>query len=213
MKKRFSRFIAVAGALCCLASASVAQSEPRYKELPNFHPVNEHLYRGAQPKRGGIRLLARLGVKTIVNLRPDDVRSQQEEEEARAAGLRYFNVSVEKVTMVDTLKSLTELRLFDLPFNMLGRPTDAQVERVLSIINAPENQPVFVHCKRGADRTGIIIAIYRIEHNGWTSERAKAEANRYGMGWWERGKKDYIHHYYRRRLQRNATIFAPIVVY
>ncbi len=213
MKERFCRFLAVAGALFCLASAGVAQSEPKYDELPNFHQINEQLYRGAQPKRGGIRRLAQLGVKTIVNLRPDDERSQQEEQEARAAGLRYFNVSVEKVTLVDTLKSLTDLRHFNSPFNMLGRPTDDQLGRVLSIINAPENQPVFVHCKRGADRTGTIIAIYRIEHHGWTSERAKAEANRYGMGWWERGKKDYIRDYYRRRLQRNAAIFAPIVVY
>ncbi len=206
MKERFSRFIAVAGASFCLTSTGVAQSEPKYEELPNFHQINEQLYRGAQPKRGGIRRLTLLGVKTIVNLRPDDERSQQEEQEARAAGLRYFNVSVEKVTLVDTLKSLTDLRHFNSPFNMLGRPTDTQVERVLSIINAPENQPVFVHCKRGADRTGTIIAIYRIEHNGWTSEMAKAEANRYGMGWWERGKKDYIRDYFRRRLQRVAPL-------
>ena len=209
MKEGMKRFVAVAGALFCLASANVAQSEPKYEELPNFHQVNEQLYRGAQPKRGGIGRLTRLGVKTIVNLRPDDERSQQEEQEALAAGLRYFNVSVEKVTMVDTLKSLTELRLFDLPFNMLGRPTDAQVERVLSIINAPENQPVFVHCKRGADRTGTIIAIYRIEHDGWTSEKAKAEANRYGMRFWQRGMKDYIRDYYRRRLQRTAPALSP----
>lgn len=213
MKEGLKKFVAVAGALFCLASAGVAQSEPKYKELPNFHQVNEQLYRGAQPKRGGIGRLAQLGVKTIVNLRPDDERSRREEQEARAAGLRYFNVSVEKITLMEALKSLTDLRHFNLPFNMLGRPTDEQVERVLSIINAPENQPVFVHCKRGADRTGAIIAIYRIEHDGWTSERAKAEANRYGMGWWERGKKDYIREYYRRRLQRNATGFAPSVVY
>ncbi|MBC7931080.1 MAG: tyrosine-protein phosphatase [Rubrivivax sp.] len=213
MKERFSRCIAVTVALFCMASVGLAQSEPKYKELPNFHQVNERLYRGAQPKRGGISRLAQLGIKTIVNLRPDDERSQAEEQEARAAGLRYFNMSVEKVTPVGALKSLADLRHFNTPFNSLGRPTDEQVERVLAIINAPENQPVFVHCKRGADRTGTIIAIYRIEHDGWTSERAKAEANRYGMAWWERGKKDYIRDYYRRRLQRTVTDFAPGVVY
>jgi len=213
MKERWFRFIAVAGAVFCFASIGVAQGEPQYEELPNFHQVNERLYRGAQPKRGGIERLAQLGIKTIVNLRPDDERSRAEEQEARAAGLRYFNVSVEKATLVGAFKSVTDLRHFDLPAQRLGRPSDAQVERVLSIINAPENQPVFVHCKRGADRTGAIIAIYRIEHDGWTSERAKAEANRYGMGWWERGKKNYIRDYYRRRLQRTATVFAPSVAY
>ena len=190
MKEGLKRFVAVASALFCFASVGAAQSEPQYEDLPNFHQVNEQLYRGAQPKRGGIQRLAQLGVKTIVNLRRDDKRSQKEEQEARAAGLRYFN----------------------LPVKRLGRPTDVQMERVLSIINAPENQPVFVHCKRGADRTGTIIAIYRIEHDGWTSERAKAEANRYGMGWWERGKKNYVRDYYRRRLHRTAPVLMPSVV-
>ncbi len=199
MKEGLKRFVAVVGALFCFASVGAAQSEPKYKELPNFHQVNEQLYRGAQPRHGGIQRLAELGIKTIVNLRAADVRSQREEQEARAAGLRYFNVPFERFGIV--------------PLERLGRPTDEQVERVLSIINAPENQPVFVHCKRGADRTGTIIAIYRIEHDGWTSERAKAEANRYGMAWWERGKKDYIRDYYRRRLQRTATVVAPGVVY
>jgi len=214
MKEGFKRFVAVAGALFCYASVGTAQSEPQYRELPNFHQINDQLYRGAQPKRGGIQRLAQLGVKTIVNLRAHDEHSQTEEREVRVAGLRYFNVSVEKITLVAALKSLTDLRYFNLPVKRFGRPTDAQVERVLSIINAPENQPVFVHCKRGADRTGTIIAIYRIEHAGWSSERAKAEANRYGMAWWERGKKNYIRDYYRRRLQRTtARVLMPSVVY
>jgi len=212
MKEGLKRFVAVASALFCFASVGAAQSEPQYEDLPNFHQVNEQLYRGAQPKRGGIQRLAQLGVKTIVNLRRDDKRSQKEEQEARAAGLRYFNVSVERITLSEALKSLTDLRYFNLPVKRLGRPTDVQMERVLSIINAPENQPVFVHCKRGADRTGTIIAIYRIEHDGWTSERAKAEANRYGMGWWERGKKNYVRDYYRRRLHRTAPVLMPSVV-
>jgi protein tyrosine/serine phosphatase len=85
------------------------------------------------------------------------------------------------------------------PFKRLGRPTDEQVDRVRALVNAPENQPVFVHCQYGADRTGTIIALYRIEHDGWTIDQATAEARRYGMKWWQRGMKDYISNYYRRR--------------
>jgi tyrosine-protein phosphatase SIW14 len=172
--------IAVALAVSCLASISVAQTEPQYRDLPNFHQVSEKLYRGAQPDHGGIRRLSELGIKTIINLRADDERSRTEEQEARAAGLRYFNV----------------------PFGRLGKPTDEQVKHVLALITAPENGRVFVHCKRGADRTGIVIAIFRIEHDGWTSEQAKAEASRYGMGLWQQGMKDYIHDYYQRRSER-----------
>jgi protein tyrosine/serine phosphatase len=121
--------------------------------------------------------LATLGVGTIINLRDDDERAQAEGREAQAAGLRYFNI----------------------PFGRLGRPADDQVEQVLSIINAPENGVVFVHCAHGADRTGTVVAIYRISHDRWTSEQAKQEANRYGMKFWQRGMKDYIDDYFRDR--------------
>jgi tyrosine-protein phosphatase SIW14 len=177
VRKTLHRIIAFAFALFCVASASHAQSEQKYKELPNFHRVSEKLYRGAQPKAGGFRQLSQLGIKTIVSLRADDDRSRTQEQEARAAGLSYFNV----------------------PFKRLGRPTDEQIDRVRALVNAPENQPVFVHCQHGADRTGTIIALYRIEHDGWTIDQARAEARRYGMKWWQRGMRDYVSDYYRRR--------------
>src|SRR5918993_748813 len=79
---------------------------PQYEELPNFHQVNGHLYRGAQPRPDGFRRLAALGVKTVVNLRGADDNSRAEESEARAAGLEYFNV----------------------PLPPYARPSDEQVE-------------------------------------------------------------------------------------
>jgi protein tyrosine/serine phosphatase len=153
----------------------VGESEPRYEELPNFHQVNARLYRGGQPRKGGIQKLASLGVNTIINLRDDDERAEAEGQEAQAAGLRYFNI----------------------PVGRLGRPEDAEIERTLALINASENGVVFIHCAHGADRTGVVIAVYRISHEGWTSEQAKKEANRYGMKFWQRGMKDYIHDYHR----------------
>ena len=150
-------------------------AEPRFDELPNFHRVNERLYRGGQPRNGALRKLADLGVKTVINLRDDDRRARAEGQEAEAAGLRYFNI----------------------PFGRLGRPTDEQVEQVLSLIDAPQSGVVFVHCAKGQDRTGTVVAIYRITHDGWTGERAKDEANRYGMKFWQRGMKDFISDYYR----------------
>lgn len=153
----------------------VGESEPRYEELPNFHQVNSKLYRGGQPRKGGIQKLASLGVNTIINLRDDDERAEAEGREAKAAGLRYFNI----------------------PVGRLGRPEDAEIERILALIDDAENGVVFVHCAHGADRTGVVIAVYRISHDGWTSEQAKKEANRYGMKFWQRGMKDYIHDYHR----------------
>ena len=181
MKTKRIKTVGLSLIIALMAAVVLAQtpsdSIPKYVELPNFHQVNQKLYRGAQPKRAGLKRLAQLGVKTILNLRDDDAMAQREGSEARAAGLQYIN----------------------LPLSRTGRPTDEQVERALAILNSAKNQPVFVHCRLGADRTGTIIAVYRISHDGWTSERAKAEANRYGMHFWETGMKDYIHDYYQRQ--------------
>lgn len=182
---RRSGFVLVA--LCVLSQLAIASSAQRtgkdvarHRELPNFHQVSVRLYRGGQPRKSGIQKLASLGVNTIINLRDNDENERAEALEAQAAGLRYFNV----------------------PFGRLERPNDEQVERVLSLIAAPENGVVFVHCAHGADRTGTVVAVYRISHDGWTGEQAKQEASRYGMKFWQRGMKDFIHDYYRDRATR-----------
>ena len=175
-----------------LASAQEATPDAApYAGLPNFHRVDARLYRGGQPRAGGFRELARLGVKTVINLRDEDERARAEGEAARAEGLRYYNV----------------------PLGRQRRPSKAEVERVLRIIDSPGEQPVFVHCHRGADRTGLVVAVYRMTHDGWTAARAQEEANRYGMRRWQFGKRDYIHDYYRDRLRRSDRPPPPGVRY
>jgi tyrosine-protein phosphatase SIW14 len=173
--------IVVALGLCAVAAQPQAGSG--HQKLPNFHKVNSQLYRGAQPKPNHYQELANLGIKTVVNLRGKGEGVLKEEEEVRGKGLRYFNV----------------------PFARAGRPRDADVERVLAIINTPEYQPVFVHCHEGVDRTGTVIAVYRITHDGWTSQEAKAEANRYGMHPWEMAMKNYIHDTYLRHTKEKPS--------
>ena len=174
MRNRIVRLITASLSILLLASAAPSQSEDvRIKELPNFHQVNQRLYRGAQPREGGFQLLATRGIKTILNLRAADERERAEAAEARAAGLTYFNIAMEG----------------------LDRPTDAQIESAMKIINDPAKQPVFVHCKHGADRTGMVIAIYRITRDGWSTEEALREAKRYGMSFFQFRMKDYIKDY------------------
>jgi len=160
-----------------LFSLNHAQNETQDKALPNFHEVNANLYRGGQPGADGIAHLKKMGIKTILNLRDNDAREKSEKNAAEAAGLHYFNV----------------------PLPTFNRPSDQAVKEALSLINAPENQPVFVHCHRGSDRTGTVIAIYRIEHDGWSSDQARTEARQYGLGMWQMSMKDYINDYYERR--------------
>ena len=160
-----------------IASLATAQEADRkYKELPNFRQVNAELFRGGQPQKGGLQRLSELRIKTIINLRENDGLASQEEAEARALGFRYFNV----------------------PLDGFRRPSDEEVDKILALVTDVENQPVFVHCKRGSDRTGMVIAIYRILFEGWATEDAKAEAKKYGLGFWQHGMKDYIGDYSKR---------------
>src|SRR5438105_2812259 len=175
MRSLVKRASALAVVLALLISVGAAQNEPHYKELPNFHQVNEHLYRGGQPGDGGVQKLSELGIKTIVNLRGEDDNARGEQNQAEAKGLHYYSISM----------------------SGLNRPSDEQVASVMAIIADSKNWPVFIHCKRGSDRTGTIIGVYRISHDDWTSDRAITEAKHYGMSWIEFGMRDYIADYYR----------------
>src|SRR5262245_66077203 len=177
MTRRFGRWQILLAAMAVLSLVIAAQENGTYSELPNFHQVNENLYRGAQPQRGGLKKLSELGIKTVINLRGASDDTRKEQAEAEASGMRYFNI----------------------PMSALGRPTDEQVERALTVIDGRENWPVFVHCQRGADRTGVIIAVYRISRDQWTEEQAMSEAKRFGLAGVQFRKKGYISDYYKRQ--------------
>ena len=174
-------FLLLAVAVC--APTAIPQGGTKQKDLPNFNRVSDVLYRGGQPTEAGLQQLVQLRIKTVVNLRDNDDRARAEEAAAIAAGLRYFN----------------------LPLSNFHKPNNGRVAEILTIINAPENQPVFVHCKRGADRTGTIVAIYRIERDGWTDDQAKREAEHFGLGFWQIRMKDYISDYYHHKLAKSEN--------
>lgn len=161
-------FVLLAG-LLLLAGCAHPPSSLRVSGVPNFHRVSDRLYRGAQPDAAGIQALAGLGVKTIINLRMADDVSPQEESAARAHGVGYLPV----------------------PLHGWRSPTDAEIAQVLSLIETSP-PPVFVHCRRGADRTGTIIACYRIQHDGWTADAARQEAEQHGMAWAQFAMKKFI---------------------
>lgn len=183
MTKLYGRLSAVLMTVALLSTAALAQAEQSYKGLTNFHKVSDTLYRGAQPSKDGIKSLADLGIKTVINLRGEDENSRAEQRDVEAAGLRYFSVAMPG----------------------LSAPTDKMIERILEIINSPESGPVFIHCKRGSDRTGTVVALYRISREGWTGERAITEARRYGMSFMEFGMRGYISDYYSKQLKSRAA--------
>jgi protein tyrosine/serine phosphatase len=125
--------------------------------------------RGGQPATEAWPTLAKLGVKLVIDLRREDEHPTATEVRAvQLAGMHYVNV----------------------PMKGVVAPTNEQISKVLALLSSPD--PVFVHCKRGADRTGTIIACYRIEHDHWDRKQAMSEAKSFGMSWDQFGLKRYI---------------------
>ena len=59
--------------------------------------------------------------------------------------------------------------------------------------NEPANQPVLIHCQRGAERTGTLLAVYRMEHDGWSAEEAYGEMRQYKFRpMWFGHLKEYV---------------------
>ena len=163
----------VAVVLTLLCATVSAQDAINSTELPRFRQVSEKLYRSGQPRNGGLTRLRELGIDTIINLRGASAQTRAEGVEARALGFNYFNIALPN----------------------WGRPQETRVARIMELIAAPENGRVLVHCKDGVDRTGMIVAVYRMTHEGWTSEKALDEANRSGMRRSQVWMRDYVEDY------------------
>jgi tyrosine-protein phosphatase SIW14 len=148
----------------------VFAGSPAVQGIKNFYQVDEHVYRGAQPTDAGFKNLAKIGVKTVIDLREHDQRAVAEERTVTASGMKYVNV----------------------PMTGLTPPTEAEVFKILALLEDETNGPVFVHCMQGADRTGAVIAAYRIDQHHWDNARALSEAISDGMHFFQKPRKDWI---------------------
>jgi tyrosine-protein phosphatase SIW14 len=123
--------------------------------VDDFDKLNDNYYRGGQPKREDYVRLAALGIKTVVDLRqggPDDEQTLLEN-----AGMKFYSI----------------------PMTASYPPSEITIHQFLQVVNDPANQPVFVHCEDGHIRTGVMTAVYRITHDGWTADQAYAEMKKY----------------------------------
>ena len=119
--------------------------------LPNFARVSPALYRGAQPTREGFERLKQMGVKTVV-----DLRGKSHRDDLDGLGLKPVHIP-----------------------SSAARVEESKLLEFLRIVRDPANQPVFVHCNRGADRTGCAVALYRMTEQGWSRHDAEAELPRF----------------------------------
>ncbi len=127
--------------------------------IPNFHEVEEGLFRGGQPKESDLSALKSLGFRTIVSFRDEKKMIQWERGVVEKNGMAFISI----------------------PLTWRRGPTDEAVKHFLEVVSQPERRPVFVHCREGRDRTGAMIALLRIAKEGVPVERAYTEAKHYGF--------------------------------
>ena len=137
--------------------------------LDSVGRVASGIYRGGQPEREGFATLKAMGIMTVINLRT----RHGEREAVEAAGMRYVEIPMSFIKNVDP----------------------AAVRKTLSVMTDPANQPVYVHCARGVDRTGVVAAVYRMEVDGWSEAEAEAEMEAFGFHevWFQ--LKKYVRQY------------------
>lgn len=123
-----------------------------------MHKVGDNLYRSAQPTAQGMKNLRKMGIETIVNLRSFN----SDRNLIGSTGLGYEHL-----------------------YMKAWHPEHKEVVRFLQIATNPKRAPVLVHCQHGADRTGTMIALYRVSVQGWTREEALREMTEGGFGFHE----------------------------
>ena len=179
-----SRVRAVIAALALLSMgsaipASAADGTPATAaaisniHIDNFGAIDDHYFRGSQPKGEDFRTLAAAGVKLVIDLAAEG--DAAEGANAGAAGMRFVRI----------------------PMTTHDVPSPAVVAQFMSLVTDPANQPVYVHCIGGRHRTGVMTAIYRMTADGWNAARAFSEMQQFKFGatFLHPEFKDFIDHY------------------
>lgn len=149
---RFACSILAAAVVGCAAQAAEAHrpwaTKLEQPGVPNLHRVTTNLFRSAQPTAEGMKSIERIGIKTVISLR--NFHSDNDEVE------------------------FTTLQTERIRFNA-WQAKDEDVLRFLKLVTGTNAGPILVHCLHGSDRTGIMIAIYRMTVEGWPKDEAIKE--------------------------------------
>jgi tyrosine-protein phosphatase SIW14 len=124
--------------------------------VPNFGEVTASLYRGGQPSDAGFESLAKMGVGIVIDFREGG--RENEREQVTKRGMQYISI----------------------PWHC-AHPDHQTVAKFLGALRENSGKKVFVHCHAGVDRTGVMIAAYRMNEQGWTNWEAFKEMEAFGF--------------------------------
>jgi protein tyrosine phosphatase (PTP) superfamily phosphohydrolase (DUF442 family) len=125
------------------------------KGVPNFGEVTPTLYRGGLLNPTGLKALAKMGVHVVVDSHAND---ESEEREVKSLGMKYVAIP------------------WHCPW-----PRDEVFVKFLKVLHENKGKKVFVHCRLGDDRTGMMVAAYRMAEEGWTADEAMNEMRTFGF--------------------------------
>ncbi|HEY8669973.1 MAG TPA: tyrosine-protein phosphatase, partial [Terriglobales bacterium] len=159
--------IALLAILCAGAQPQQQDDSPGYEPEPvndsgpvkgvaGFTEVTPHLYRGGQPSQKGLESLAKMGINIVVDGRLTG--DKKEDKEATKLGMQFVPIR----------------------WHCLY-PKDEVFARFLALLRDNPDKKIFVHCRYGDDRTGMMIAAYRMAMQGWTWEEARKEMDDFGF--------------------------------
>jgi tyrosine-protein phosphatase SIW14 len=127
--------------------------------IKNYRAVNSWLYRGAQPNLAQFQMLREAGFKSVICLRWNSRAVNFERSVVPPLG---FN-------------------LYCIPLSYWVLPTRKEIDRFFSIVDNSENRPIYIHCLHGSDRTGMLVAMYRIARENWSADEAYEEMKNCGF--------------------------------
>jgi protein-tyrosine phosphatase len=125
------------------------------KGVANFGQVTPTLYRGGLLKGEGIKALKKLGINLLVDTHAND---ESEQRDAQKLGMKYVAIP------------------WHCPW-----PHDEVFAKFLKVVHDNKGKKIFVHCRLGDDRTGMMVAAYRMAEEGWTADEAMTEMRSFGF--------------------------------
>ncbi|AOJ35728.1 dual specificity protein phosphatase family protein [Burkholderia metallica] len=147
----------------------------------NLHRITPTLYRSAQLSRADVPELQKLGIRKVISF-------------------RSFHSD-------DAILAGTQIRMQRIRINTWDIRDEDMVTALKALRTADQDGPVLIHCQHGADRTGLVSALYRMVYQGWTREQALDELQHGGYGFhpiWQ-NITNYLMHVDVERLRQAVT--------
>jgi len=167
-------FISIISSFVVISSTFAEETNAIAKHIIRFSKVDENLYRGGQPDTEGYKLLKEMGIKRVINFRYEKKLVEEERLQVMAHGMEYVHI----------------------PWAIFARYNNEVFEKFFDAIADRENTPVFFHCKRGSERTGVAAAAYEIKTHGTSVDTAFENAKKFDVKFiWAPFVKSAIKHF------------------